>query len=60
MNTPQQPIPSSCTCESCPGPACACGCQQAVSQATNPVASQAVCACGPQCACGAGCTCPKS
>jgi hypothetical protein len=46
MNTPQQ---SACTCNTCPGTGCTCGCQQA--------AAQAACACGPQCPCGPQCRC---
>jgi hypothetical protein len=47
--TPQTP----CACNTCPGAACNCGCQQAAAR----VVAQAACACGPQCACGAQCNC---
>lgn len=50
MNDTKQPTP--CTCKSCPGTSCTCGCQRNTTQAT--------CACGPQCQCGPGCTCTKS
>jgi hypothetical protein len=53
MNDMKQPTP--CTCTTCPGTPCACGCQEAKQAAT-----QAPCACGPQCQCGQGCDCSKS
>lgn len=62
MNETQQS--TLCTCTTCPGASCACGCQevaaQAIAQAIVRTAAQGACACGPQCQCGPGCTCPKS
>lgn len=46
MNTTQQ---ATCTCNTCPGASCACGCQQPPAQIAS--------ACGPQCQCGAQCQC---
>ena len=43
-----------CSCVTCPGANCACGCQ------ANIEAEQKPCACGPDCKCGPSCTCPKS
>ena len=54
MNDTTQRSP--CTCKTCPGATCSCGCQTVPSQA----ATQATRACGPQCQCGQGCTCAKS
>ena len=38
-----------CTCPTCPGSGCTCGCQGA--------AEKTPCACGPNCACGDACQC---
>lgn len=54
MSDPKQSIP--CTCQTCPGMSCTCGCQKASAQAAN----EAACACGPLCQCGQACNCPKS
>ncbi len=50
MNTA---IQTECTCNTCPGAGCACGCQD--SQLLQ--GRQKACACGPQCQCGSQCTC---
>jgi hypothetical protein len=54
MSDTKQPTP--CTCKTCPGTSCTCGCQKDAPQA----ATQAARACGPQCTCGQGCTCARS
>jgi hypothetical protein len=58
MNDTKQTSP--CTCTTCPGASCTCGCQTFPTQVAAQAATQAACACGPQCQCGQGCTCPKS
>ena len=44
-------IENICTCTTCPGTACDCGCQS--------VAQKNVCACGTQCSCGDACACAE-
>lgn len=46
MNATQK---TPCNCNTCPGAACTCGCQQAAALSAR--------ACGPQCQCGAQCQC---
>lgn len=43
-----------CTCGTCAGKTCNCGCQAAQSE------RRAGCRCGDACACGASCGCEKS
>ena len=43
-----------CTCETCPGPGCKCGCQ------TVKTAPPAGCQCGSACTCGPTCGCKRS
>ena len=61
MNTTQQ---STCSCTTCPGTGCTCGCQQAAAQTARACAPQcqcgAQCQCGSQCQCGAGASCAQS
>lgn len=45
--------PKACTCGSCAGAACTCGCQNAKND------RRAGCRCGAVCACGANCTCTR-
>jgi hypothetical protein len=42
---------NACTCVSCPGSSCTCGCQ------TTGTAQRSVCRCGEACACGPTCGC---
>ncbi len=57
MNESTNPTP--CTCSTCPGTGCTCGCQPAATQTTQAV-PPAACPCGPQCACGPACSCARS
>ena len=50
MNTT---TPKACTCESCAGATCTCGCQGAQND------RRPGCRCGEICACGPECTCPR-
>lgn len=44
-----------CTCDTCPGSTCTCGCQSAASPTiTQPAAA---CQCGEVCTCGPDCRC---
>jgi hypothetical protein len=43
-----------CTCETCPGSACTCGCQDAKA------APKTGCQCGDACKCGPNCSCKRS
>ena len=45
----------SCSCSTCNGGACTCGCQPA-----TPEARRAGCSCGEVCKCGAACACPAA
>jgi hypothetical protein len=51
MTTLKATQSNACTCESCTGSQCKCGCQNA---ATRPAAS---CKCGQACSCGQTCNC---
>jgi hypothetical protein len=44
-------IETLCTCTSCPGSACDCGCQDVVQKNG--------CSCGSQCSCGDACACAQ-
>ena len=55
MNTTQQ---SACSCNTCPGTGCTCGCQQAAAQTAGACSPQ--CLCGTQCQCGSGASCAQS
>ena len=50
MNTASK-VSNVCTCASCAGATCTCGCQALVSDATPK------CQCGDACKCGADCAC---
>jgi hypothetical protein len=43
--------PNTCTCDTCPGSSCTCGCQH------TGTAPSSACTCGPACACGPTCGC---
>jgi hypothetical protein len=45
-----------CTCVSCAGASCTCGCQSAVPAVGE---TQPACLCGPACTCGPDCACVR-
>ena len=58
MNDTQQSTP--CTCTTCPGATCGCGCQNVASQVAAEAATQAAVRLRRQCQCGPSCSCAKS
>ena len=50
-------VSKACTCASCAGATCTCGCQELVNDATPKCQCGDACTCGADCACVAGAKC---
>lgn len=48
---------NACTCETCTGAPCTCGCQHPDAPTTSSPDCGEACTCGPTCACGDTCRC---
>lgn len=46
-------LPTSCTCLSCPGPSCTCGCRNRATVLRAAGSCSDACRCGPACRCQA-------
>jgi hypothetical protein len=46
-----------CTCASCAGASCTCGCQSTIPEAQRE--TQSACSCGDACTCGPDCACVR-